>query len=572
MTMLHNKQVKNNADNINNQHIEHKNSEYLGNLFVFELFSEEMPATMQENAIKQLETKFILQADKLWPNSIQEITIQTYITPQRMVLLVANMPSNTELKTEVRGPRVNANKIGIEGFLKKYNISMKDLIIKGEFYFFYSAKSIKTQNILGIKLTEILESFIWPKSMKWGEYNMSWIRPIHSILCLWNDEIVDFKFGHIHADRMTKGHRFMTNYEIKVLNAANYLQLMNDAFVTIDRSQRESYIRQEIQNQIENQKKIGKLSDSISLIEDSDLMMEITGLIEYPQIFLGRIDEHFMTLPKEVLITTLKTHQKYLMLQDENQELAPYFVITANIKPEDNGKAIIAGNEKILKARLSDAMFFMKQDILTSLDKMTEKLSRVAFHSKIGTVLEKITRMNVIASNIVQSLQESGHYTNNLNNLVQRAIYICKSDIVSEMVKEFPELQGVIGYYYALQQNESLEVAVAIRDHYKPVGPNDEIPSNIIGAIVAIADKLDTLEQMFHINIRPTGSKDPYALRRAALGIIRIICGYKLNISLQSLLIHTNDLVNESVRQFIRDRLDNFSDANYELNFIRNAI
>lgn len=534
--------------------------------FLLEIFSEEIPATMQLNAIKQLHDGFNNKLQELWPLELKNIDIVTYITPQRMVLIAHNIPQFAEIHKEARGPRLNAPTEALEGFCKKYNVTPQELKQKDDFYFFSSYQAIKAKEILAIIVENILETFSWPKSMKWNKYATLWIRPIHSILCLLNEEVIEVSYGHIQANRYTYGHRFMSPPMLTIDHVSHYLPNIAKVFVILSSEERERLIRKQIKEQLDL---IGERD--LSLIEDNSLMDEVVGLIEYPKVFLGRIEQEFMQLPPEVLITALKVHQKYLMLQNKEGRLAPYFVITANIEPKDGGKALVAGNEKVLKARLSDAMFFMQQDKIISLDNMIERLSRVAFHSQLGSLFEKVERMKIIAHDIaVQLQQDINHPT--LSQLAIRAASLCKADIVSEMVKEFPELQGIMGYYYALAQKEDEQIALAIKDHYKPMGPNDTLPLNLVGAIVSLADKLDTLQQMFAIHIKPTGSKDPYALRRAALGIIRIICGYQLKISLRSLPCSISPEVQTEVLEFIKERVSHFDKETYNLTFIKNAI
>ena len=614
------------------------------NKLLVEILSEEIPACMQADASRQLQKKFTDKLKELWPDVATNIGVATYISPQRMVLIANNIPESAKTFTEARGPRVGANQSAVDGFLKKYHVTQRvvpeprlnnamsaerrgrqqDLEMgtgiteKDGFYFFSSSQTLNAADALAKAIEEILQNFSWPKSMKWNDYAITWVRPIHSILSLLDDQVVNLSFGHIRSGRQTRGHRFMANHSITIEHADHYLKAMEEAFVAIDQYERERAILLQLTDRLNELKQLSELSSNeqsdlnigeLSLIEDQNLLDEVVGLIEYPRVFIGKIEQKFMELPKEVLITSLKVHQKYLMLQhilNQSEDLygaahhspistipmvslAPYFVITANIEPKDGGQALIAGNEKVLKARLSDAMFFMQQDMLSSLDKMSDKLHRVAFHSQIGSLFEKVERMKILSGYIAEAVDRGvsdlGQYDSkrlSLKQLAVRAASLCKSDIVSEMVKEFPELQGIMGYYYALAQKEDEQVAIAIRDHYKPVGPSDPIPANLVGAIVALADKIDTIQQMFAINIRPTGSKDPYALRRSALGIIRIICGYKLHISLRSLLAHGQSsegkpilkqtITNQDVLQFIRDRLDNFTDQTYDLTFIQNAL
>ncbi|AIF81984.1 glycyl-tRNA ligase subunit beta [endosymbiont of Acanthamoeba sp. UWC8] len=363
-----------------------------------------------------------------------------------------------------------------------------------------------------------------------------------------DNEVLPAKFGHIIASNKTYGHRFLSGKEITVNSASliEYSKLLKENFIILDALNRKEIIQQEIQKIIS-----GK---NLSIIEDNELLNEVVNLVEYPVVYLGQIDEKFMTLPEEVLITTLRNNQRYLMLRNSTSgKLAPYFIIVSNTIGQDQGKEIIHGNQTVLGARLFDALFFYENDKKMKLEKRIEQLKALTFHKEIGSVYDKIESVKAIAEKLSNRLQAD-------TAKVIRAVSLMKADLVTEMVGEFPELQGIMGYYYALNDGEGEDIAITIRDHYKPLGPNDYVPTNKVAAIVALADKLDTLNQMFAINIKPTGSKDPFALRRAANGVVRIIAENNFALDIKTDLADLN--IREDVINYISERevsINNFN-------------
>ena len=374
---------------------------------------------------------------------------------------------------------------------------------------------------------------VWPKSMKWSNYEVTWIRPIHKIVCMFDDQIINIKIGHIESSNITAGHKVMSSDPIILNNISEYESSLRNSYVEINPQTRADIIKKALLEQAQTL--------NIELIEDERLLAEVAGLVEWPTVSIGVIDDNFLNLPREVLITTLRNNQKYFMFQHQDGSIAPYFGIVANIMATDHNKKITAGNQKVLRARLSDAEFFFAQDKRQSLESRLGLLKKVAFHNKIGSLYEKILSTQVLAIQIAEKIGAN-------TMQVSRAAQLMKADLVTEMVKEFPELQGVMGYYYALHDLEDVEVAEAIRDHYKPKGQSDIVPTQPVSVALALAEKLDTLNQMFAHDIKPTSSKDPFALRRAAIGVILI---QKVN----SIALNFNELnVRDDVIAFIKDR------------------
>ncbi len=512
---------------------------------LLEVFSEEVPALMQQNSTIQLKK---LMCEEL---NISSASITTFVSPRHLVAHISNFDLASALICEIRGPRINAPKQAIDGFMRKYSISNMQQLeqINGFFVLKHNPSHDEIVQKLADKLSTILQKIVWPKSMMWGNYNIRWIRPIHAILCLLNNLVIPIRFGHLIADRITYGHRSQHSPQVTIAdaNVERYVDALKSVGVILSAEARQEAILREISNLTSQ---LG-----LRLVDDVSLLQEVVGLVEKPHVLLGKIDEKFMRLPKEVLVTTLKYHQKYLLLQDEYGELAPYFVIVSDIVPHDDGSTIISGNEKVLCARLSDADHYIKTDLQIPLLDRTVALKKVLFHKDIGTMYEKVYRIATIAKLIAMQLSDGGKILP-LDD-IERASLLCKNDLVTQMVGEFPELQGIVGYYYALAQGENYGIAQAIKEHYKPCGLNDSIPSTLFSAIIAIADKLDTLNSMFEIGIQPTATKDPYALRRAALGVIRIALKYDEimhNVSLKKIGIR-DDLI-----AFMTERNKNMDD------------
>ncbi|MDX1975959.1 MAG: glycine--tRNA ligase subunit beta [Rickettsiales bacterium] len=485
---------------------------------LLELFSEEIPARMQKDAMTHLDESI---TKKLAEAGIA-VTIQAFVTPRRVTVWAKNLPAaQPDVTTELKGPKVGAPQAALDGFLKKTGLAVEQLEQRDGVYFAtVHQKGKATADILKPLIESILASFPWPKSMRWGAGEQSWVRPLHSILCTFDGKVIAVEFAGIKASNTTRGHRFLSPEVITVANPAEYESALEKAHVTADREKRKAVILQQAQTIA------GKLG--LALKDDIGLLEEVTGLVEYPNLLVGTIDKNYMDLPKEVLISEMRAHQKYFALLNKDGSLADKFLITANTSTNDQGKFIIAGNERVLRARLADGRFFWDQDRKRSLDEMAKGLASVTYHAKLGSIADKVARIEKLALQLADSIKGAD------KKLTQQAASLCKADLVSGMVGEFPELQGVMGRYYAKHQKLPDALADAIADHYKPQGPGDSVPNAPVSVCVALADKLDTLISMFAIGEKPTGSKDPFALRRAALGVIRIILENNVRLPLRS--------------------------------------
>jgi glycyl-tRNA synthetase beta chain len=490
---------------------------------LLELFSEEIPARMQRRAALQLAEK--LEA-ALKQHDLPYTHVAAHATPRRLVVMAEGLPESQEAKSEERrGPKVGAPGKAIEGFLKATGFSSVDELEvrakgKDEYYFAtVTRQAVRTEILLAESIVEILEKFNWPTSMRWGGHAIRWVRPLRSILCLFNGEVVPLCFGHLEAGNVTYGHRFMAPKPIEIESIAGYKAAMEKAKVMLSLDDRKEVIL--------NGAKASAKELNGQLVDDAGLLEEVAGLVEWPVVLSGTFDKSFLTLPREVLVTAMRSHQKYFTVETEHGQLIPGFVFVSNMDAKDGGKGIVAGNERVLKARLADARFFWEQDRQVPLDDWAEKLSGMVFHAKLGTMEDKVRRIEGLAKFLAVWVPHA-----NLLE-VERAAQLCKADLTTDMVDEFPELQGLMGRYYALEQGEESAVADAIRDHYAPQGPADACPKAPASVAIALADKLDSLCAMFAIDERPTGSKDPYALRRAALGVIRLILENGLRVPLR---------------------------------------
>ncbi len=524
---------------------------------IFEIFSEEIPARMQVPACESLRKSF---EEKLGGMGIFYRSCKSFVTPRRLVLFADGLSLTQEDSVaERKGPKIDANDSAIEGFLRSTGLTKDQLTIKatpkGDFYFaIVRQKGRPTTEILKDVLEDIMNNFSWPKSMRWADYNTRWVRPIQNIACVFGNEVLDINFGHLKANDKTFGHRFLGHGEIKISTFDNYEKDLERNFVLLDQARRKKLIQEEVST-------LAK-SKGLSLIEDEALLNEVTGLVEWPCVMMGEIDEEFMHLPEEVLITTVRINQKYFCLRDAGKKLSRNFIFVANIKPASGNQQIIDGNQRVLRARLSDAKFFFRVDKEKGLESFTPKLSDMIFHAKIGSVLERAERIVEITADIIKEIGSDK------KELAIRAAQLCKADLASGMVGEFPELQGVMGYYYALGSGEKDVIAHAIKDHYSPLGPNDKVPLGSISASVALAEKIEAIVSLFAAGERATGSKDPYALRRLALGIIRIIEENKISIQLTPILrkalkllpsaalksVNRDELIGE-LNEFLSDRI-----------------
>ncbi|MBL0923973.1 MAG: glycine--tRNA ligase subunit beta [Sphingomonadaceae bacterium] len=492
--------------------------------FLLELRSEEIPARMQGKAKEDLARLF---TDAVGKAGLAAESVETFATPRRLALIAKGLPLATEaVAEETKGPKVGAPPQAMEGFLRKTGLRQDQLIERDGVYFAVVEKAGRqTADVLAEAIPAIVRAFPWPKSQRWGAASASteslrWVRPLQGIVALFGDDVVPCEIDGIVSSAATMGHRFHHSGPITIGNAGDYIEKLRACHVIVHFSERCAIIR--------DGAKAAAEAAGLSLVEDEGLVAENAGLTEWPVPMLGRFDPAYLEVPEEVIQLTARVNQKYFVCHDADGKLANAFVCTANIDATDGGAAIVAGNEKVLAARLSDAKFFWEQDLKVPLDEQARKLSQITFHEKLGTVADKVERVAKLAEWLVtQGIVKVCSAAD-----AKRAAELCKADLVTGMVGEFPELQGIMGGYYARAQGESDAVANAIRDHYKPVGQGDEVPTAPVTVAVSLADKLDTLALFFMEAMPPTGSKDPFALRRAALGIVQLIIENRLRISI----------------------------------------
>lgn len=505
---------------------------------LLELFSEEIPAGAQERAVEDFKRLF---AEKLTSAGISYKSLECYTTPRRVCVAISELPLMQEASQEERrGPRVDAPEKAIDGFLKSTSLTIDQLekreTPKGEFYFaVIKQEGRKTAIVLTDIINDIIKNYTWAKSMKWGSHEIRWIRPLHSIICLFDGEVLPVSLGHIKAGNKTRGHRFLGNDEFTVKDFISYEEALKAHKVILRSEERKALIEHDAE-ELAKQK-------GVKVKEDEALLAEVAGLVEWPVALMGAIEGKFMSVPQEVLILTMRSHQKYFSLLNEDGSLAPYFITISNMIASDNGEQIINGNGRVLRARLEDAKFFWDQDRKRSLESRVAGLNKVVFHAKLGTVLEKVERIEKLASIIAKFVPGAKE------DLAVRAASLCKADLATGMVGELPELQGIMGGYYAAHDKENENIVHAVQEHYSPVGSSDITPKNPVSVVVAIADKLDTLLGLFAIGEKPTGSRDPYALRRATLGIIRIVLENNLRISLTQLCQHAYSLYEKKLEK-----------------------
>ena len=492
---------------------------------LLELFSEEIPARMQARAAEDLKR---LVTDKLKAAGLAFTSAEAYVTPRRLALVVDGLPERQpDVTEEKKGPRVGSPDLAIQGFLKGAGLSSleqceKRTVGKADFWFaVIKRKGQATADVLAAVLKAAISELPWPKSMRWGTHRFLWVRPLHRIVGLFAGRPIPLSLdlGLTAGDR-SSGHRFLAPAEFQAKGFADYKHKLQEAKVILDPVERRDVIARKTEEVAKREK--------LTVKPDPGLLDEVTGLVEWPVVLMGSIDAAYMDLPPEVLTTSMRAHQKYFALLDANGTLAPRFIVVSNMETDEQGrKNIIAGNERVLRARLSDAKFFWDQDRKTALENRVPALTTRVFHAKLGTVADKVNRMQSLLSKIVPAIPYCDA------DLAREAALLCKADLSSGMVGEFPELQGVMGRYYALHDGEPPEVADAIRDHYAPLGPNDRCPTAPVSVAVALADRIDTLAGFWKIGEKPTGSKDPFALRRAALGVIRLIIENELRLPLR---------------------------------------
>jgi len=488
---------------------------------LLELFSEEIPARMQLTAANDLKR---LVTDGLKQAGLEFSKAEAFVTPRRLALVVDGLPdAQPDVSEERRGPKVDAPEKAMQGFLGSIGMTLDQCeqreTPKGTFWFVnIEKKGRPASEVLQEIVADAINKLPWPKSMRWGAHPLKWVRPLHSIICLFGDDVIDVTYGPVKSGKTTRGHRFMAPDAFEVSGFSDYVAKLKDAKVILDTAERRHLI-------LEEAHKLAA-SEGLTLKEDGKLATEVAGLVEWPVVLMGTIDDDFMDVPHEVLTLSMATHQKYFSTLDKDGKLANRFVVVANREGSDGGKAITAGNERVLRARLSDCKFFWDQDRKVTLESRVPALEDIVFHAKLGTVAEKVDRVADLAANLCQYIPDSNP------DAAKRAAKLAKADLVSDMVYELPEVQGIMGRYYALHDGESLDVAEAVAEHYSPVGPGDDCPTAPISVAVAMADKLDTLAGFWSIDEKPTGSKDPFALRRAALGVIRLVLENKLRLPL----------------------------------------
>jgi glycyl-tRNA synthetase beta chain len=501
--------------------------------FLLELRSEEIPARMQARARNELARLF---AECVSEAGLATGAIDVHSTPRRLVLIAREVAAETEaVREEVKGPRASAPPQALDGFLKKSGLTRDQLEERdGVLFAVIDRAGRPAAMVIAETVTRIVAGFSWPKSMRWGDGELRWVRPLHGIVAILGEDIVPVEIGGIAGGATTVGHRFHHPGPITIGGASDYLEKLRACHVIVDQDERERIIRDGAQ--------AAAAEAGLTLLEDEGLVVENAGLTEWPVPLLGRFDAEFLNVPREVIVLTMRTNQKYFACTDKKGALAPAFVCVANIDASDGGAAIVEGNRRVLAARLADARFFWEQDLKVPLDEQAKKLGGIVFHEKLGTVADKAERVAKLARWLV----EEGIVKAD-PKLVERAARLAKADLVTGMVGEFPELQGVIGGYLAEAQGEPKAVADAIRDHYKPVGQGDEVPTALVTVAVALADKLDSIAAFFGIDLKPTGSKDPFALRRAAIGSIELIVQNGLRLGLTTAV--RGALANAAARQ-----------------------
>jgi glycyl-tRNA synthetase beta chain len=496
---------------------------------------------------------------------------KAFVTPRRLALAVKGVPvRQPDVKEEKKGPRVGAPEGAIQGFLRAAGLrSINEAKVvpdkKGDFYVAVIEKPGRPAiDVIAEIVPDVVKTFPWPKSMRWGEQSarpgsLGWVRPLHSIVATFGPEteepdIVPFAIDGINAGDETRGHRFMAPQPFRVRRFEDYAAKLEKAKVVLDPERRKEMILTDAKNLA--------FAQGYELVEDAGLLAEVAGLVEWPVVLMGSFEQAFLGIPPEIVRATIRNNQKCFVLRDpRTSQLANKFILVANIEAEDGGEAIVAGNERVIRARLADAKFFYETDLKTRLEDRLPKFKHIVFHEKLGTQWERIERIERLADEIALALSSRPDFFSGqmlspddlkreqdaYRRMVRRAARLAKADLLTEVVGEFPELQGLMGKYYALAQGEDASVAAACEEHYKPLGPNDRVPTDPVSIAVALADKIDTLVGFWAIDEKPTGSKDPYALRRAALGMIRIVLENHLSFGLLKVLVPSMRLLEEKI-------------------------
>jgi glycyl-tRNA synthetase beta chain len=499
---------------------------------LLELFSEEIPARMQARAaedLRRLVTERLVEAGLVYEGA------KAFVTPRRLALFVQGIPvRQPDLREERKGPRVGASEAAVQGFLKSAGLSsIAEAQVqrdpkKGDFYVALVEKPGRPAiDVLAETLPVVIRTFPWPKSMRWGDGRLTWVRPLHSIVATFGPEtedpdIVPFSVGGLQAGDVTEGHRFLAPMAFHVRHFDDYVHKLEHAKVVLDPARRKDIILHEARHLA--------FAQGLDLVEDEALLDEVAGLVEWPVVLMGAFDPAFLAIPPEVIRSTIRNNQKCFVVREREQEkLAPKFILVSNIEATDGGAAITAGNKRVIRARLSDAKFFYETDLKTPLEDRLQKFKDIVFHEKLGTQWERIERIEKLAAELAPLVGADVEKA-------RRAATLCKADLLTEVVGEFPELQGLMGKYYARAQGEDESVAAACEDHYKPLGPSDRVPTDPVSVAVALADKIFTLVGFWAILEKPTGSKDPYALRRAALGVIGNILEAEIRVPITPIL------------------------------------
>ena len=534
---------------------------------LLELFSEEIPARMQARAeedLRRLVTERLVEAGLVYEGA------KAFVTPRRLALFVQGVPARQpDLREERKGPRVGAPEAAVQGFLKSAGLSsIAEAQIqrdpkKGDFYVALVEKPGRPAiDVLAETLPVVVRTFPWPKSMRWGDGRLTWVRPLHSIVATFGPEtedpdVVPFSVDGLAAGNVTEGHRFLAPMAFQVRHFDDYVRKLEHAKVVLDPARRKDIILHDARQLA--------FAQGLELVEDEALLDEVAGLVEWPVVLMGTFDPAFLAIPGEVIRSTIRNNQKCFVVREREQDrLAPKFILVANIEATDGGAAITAGNERVIRARLSDAKFFYETDLKTQLEDRLPKFKDIVFHEKLGSQWERIERIEKLAAELAPLIVPDGSEAEKaeLTAKVRRAAKLCKADLLTEVVGEFPELQGLMGKYYALAQGEDESVAAACEEHYKPLGPSDRVPADPVSVAVALADKIDTLVGFWAIDEKPTGSKDPYALRRAALGVIRIILARSPRLALTQVVDFTHkafiDHLNEAFALFGKTRNGRF--------------
>src|SRR6201994_3600694 len=524
---------------------------------LLEIFSEEIPARMQAKAADDLRR---MVTDKLVAEGLVYEGAKAFATPRRLTLTVHGVPARqSDLKEERKGPRVGGPEAAIAGFLKATGLASLDQAKiqrdpkKGDFYVALIEKPGRaTLDVLADMLPVIVRTFPWPKAMRWGERSarpgaLNWVRPLHSIIATFGmeteePEVVKFAIDDIEAGQTTFGHRFMAPAAISVRRFEDYEAKLLEAKVVLDPERRKDTI-------VTDAKTLAQ-AQNLELVEDQVLLDEVSGLVEWPVVLMGSFDQEFLSIPGEVIRATIRNNQKCFVVRDpQTEKLANKFVLTANIEASDGGQAITAGHERVIRARLSDAKFFYETDLKTKLEDRLPKFEHIVFHEKLGTQAERINRIVALAGHLAPIVNAD-------RAKAERAAQLCKADLATEVVGEFPQVQGLMGRYYAEAQDEDEAVAHACEDHYSPKGPDGMVPADPVSVAVALADKIDILTGFWAIDEKPTGSKDPFALRRAALGVIRLVIDNKIRMPLLSVFAKARkDANGKDLLSFFADRL-----------------